>query len=90
MYHLRHLVLNNAKAFKGGNNQLIVAVERFYPDVGCQGPLQSDKETCGEIISRIPKSFLPRRFGHYGDRAADYLLPYKILSSKDNWIPNYA
>ena len=83
-------MLNNAKAFKGGNNQLVVAVERFDPDVVCHEPLQSNKETCGEIISRLPKSYQPRRFGNFGDRTADYLLPYKISSSKDNWSSNCA
>ena len=82
-------MLNNTKDFKGGNNQLLVAVERFHPQVTCMGPLQSDKESCGEIISNIPKSYQPRRFGHLGDRTADYLLPYSIFSRKNDWISNH-
>ena len=73
------IILNS---FKGGNNQLLVAMEQFYPQVTCQGLLQSDKESCGEIVSGIPKSYRPRRFGHLGDRTADYLLPYKLISRK--------
>ena len=89
MRHLKVLVLYNAEAFEGGNNQLLVAVERYHPQVTCQGPLESHKESCGEIISNIPKSYRPRRFGHLGDRTADYLLPFNNFSRKINWISNY-
>lgn len=82
-------MLYNAKAFKGGNNQLLVAVEPFNPQVTCQGPLDTNKEICGEIISSIAKSYRPRRFGRPGDRAADTHLPFRIVSRKHNWIPNY-
>ncbi len=77
-------MLYNAKAFKGGNDQLLVALDRFDPQVTCQGTLESDKETCGELTSRISKSYQHRRFGRLGDRTVDVVLPYRIFSRKNN------
>lgn len=76
-------VLYNTKAFEGGNNELVVAVEKFHPQVTCQGPLLSDKESCGEILLDMSNTYSPCRFGRSGDPTADYTLPYSILSSKN-------
>ena len=89
MRHLRYMGLYDTKAFKGGNNQLLVAVEPFEPQVTCQGVLESDKEACGEIISHVPKNYQPHTFGRLGDRTADFILPYVLISRKNNWIPTY-
>ena len=82
-------MLNNAKAVEGGNNQLLLAVEQFHPQVTCQGPLDSAKRSCGEIISNIPKTYRLRRFGRLRDRTADYPLPFDNYSRKNSRIPNY-
>ena len=84
MRHLIPFVLYNTKALEGGNEQLVVAVEKFHPQVTCQGPLESDKESCGEILLDINKTYSPCRFGRSYDRTVDYTLPYSILSSKNN------
>ena len=89
MRHLITFVLYNTKAFKGVNNELVVAVEKFHPQVICQSPLESDKESCGEILTNMSHTYSPCRFGPPGDRTVDYIAPYSILSSKNNQIPNY-
>ena len=84
MKHLIPFVLYNTKAFEGGNDQLVVAVEKFHPQVICQSPLECDKESCGEILLAMSHAYSPCRFGPPGDRTADYIVPHSILSSKHN------
>lgn len=84
MRHLISFVSYNIDSFKGGNNELLVAVKQFDPEVTCQGVLESDKESCGEIIFEMPKSYSPCKFGPLGDWTVDYVLPYTIFSRKNN------
>lgn len=82
--HLRSSVLNDTKAFKGGNDKLLVMVEKFHPGVTCQGMLESDKEDCGQIILDMPKDYTSFKFGPPQDTTVHYILPYRIWSRKNN------
>ena len=84
MRHLIFSVLNDTKAFKGGSERLLVSIDKYPVQVTCQGILESDKESCGQIILDMPKTYTPFGFGSVGDETAEYILPYRMVSRKTN------
>ena len=82
--HQKSSVLNDTKAFKGGDHRLLVQVKKFHPAVTCQEMLQPDKESCGRIVDNMPKNWLLKKFGHPWDTTAPNKLPISIRGRKNN------